>query len=125
MNQSQDKYRYSVFRCLDPNKVETGQPWYPYSDICPCNPDFNNPTGRGKVACGFGVQTDQSFLHNQTNMMNPLMSISGSEQGNFHINSAPVTKLPNGNLYPKNSMLPPQLQPRQLIRIGEVWRSAN
>lgn len=37
-----NQYSYSAFRCQIPGKQSTGQPWFPYSDVCPCNPTLDN-----------------------------------------------------------------------------------
>lgn len=121
MSLEQNKYRYSVFRCLIPGKSQVDPPWFPYSDICPCNPEYDNPTGRGMVSCGYGVQFDQNLINQSVNAIETLKTVVGSN-GQFY--SIPVDSLPEGTMYPKMQNVPPQAEPRPLIRIGQEWRSA-
>lgn len=110
-NSSTDGNRFSVYRCPDPVATKTDQPWYSYENICPCDPNLSNKTGRGFTACPLGIN---------------------QEAGSWNLPAFQlVSQIPNsnqitGNLYGSgNQFVPPQLQPRQLIRIGEEWRSAN
>ncbi len=102
--------KFTIYRCPDPVAVKTDQPWYSYSNICACDPNLSNKTGRGFTACPLGINQEA-----------PSWNLPS-----FQI----MSQLPNqnqtvGNLYGKNQYVPPQLQPRQLIRIGEEWRSSN
>jgi len=91
---------YSDLRCVTPGAKTTGEPWFRMPDTCPCDTKFTNITGRGYQACPFGVT------------LNP----AKSEYITLDIN------VPFGANYPLNSYVAPQLQPRQLIRIGNTWR---
>lgn len=100
---------YSVYRCPDPIKTETNTPWYRIEDKCPCNPADSNVTGRGFTPCNFGVQFETP------NQINLAKTRDLPKQANKLV----------GTLYENNQFVPPQLQPRQLSRIGNQWRSGN
>jgi hypothetical protein len=95
--------KYDVYRCPDPKKVITDLPWYPISNVCPCNPNFNNVTGRGYTPCGFGVQTNEKSINYAASQ------------------TLPPKKLPLGALYQMDQYVPPQLNPYPLTRIGQQW----
>lgn len=98
---------YAVYRCVDPVAVKTGAPWFNEDNICPCDPNLSNTSGRGYTACPYGISTD-------------------TPQWNLSVGSQiPKQNQVTGNMYNKNQFVPPQLQPRQLVRIGEEWRSSN
>lgn len=99
---------FSVYRCPDPLKVQTDGPWYPISNVCPCNPDLSDPTGRGTVPCPFGIQTDQK-------------KVSYASMG---LPMAPKGGAPKGSLYSMNQFSPPQKDPRPNTRIENQWRNA-
>jgi hypothetical protein len=98
---------YSVYRCPDPIKTKTTTPWYPVENICPCDPNDTNISGRGFTPCAFGVQYETPNIVKSNR--------------NKQSESA---KQP-GVLVQDNQNVPPQLQPRMLTRIGQQWRSAN
>ena len=120
---SDNNYRYSVFRCIDPVATNMKQPWFPIEDKCPCDPNLSNTSGRGFTPCPFGVQFNQSQLNKEINKTEPLMTVVGLGK------PEPVNTLPFGSMMPNfiniPNATPPQLQPRALIRIGEQWRSGN
>jgi hypothetical protein len=99
-----NKRDYSVYRCVDPVAVKTGEPWFNNTNICPCNPKLSNVTGRGFTPCPFGIS--------QPNF-SELRAVD-----------APSSQIV-GSLYSENQVVPPQLQPRELYRIGVEWRNAN
>ena len=103
---------YSVYRCLDPVAVKTGAPWF-YGlgeNVCPCDPKLSNTSGRGFTACPYGInQEDSRWSLPSYQLMSQFPEPSKVE----------------GNMYSENQFVPPQLQPRQLVRIGQEWRSAN
>jgi hypothetical protein len=102
---------YSVYRCPDPVAIQTDKPWYSYSNVCPCDPNLSNKTGRGFTACPLGINTETP----QWNL--PAFQLASQ---------VPYPNQITGNMYGSgNQYVPPQLQPRQLIRIGEEWRSSN
>lgn len=102
---------FSVYRCPDPVAVFTTQPWYPNSNICPCDPNQSNNSGRGYTACPLGIS-----------QKSPNWDLPASQI----IAQLPSTERTVGNMYGSgNQFVPPQLQPRQLVRIGQEWRSAN
>jgi len=111
LKQAQSQHQtdnYNVYRCLDPLKFKTDQPWFRISNVCPCDPAESNVTGRGYTPCNFGIQDDQ-------NSINSLV---------YHDiqKSSPITPLV-GSLYQMHQYSPPQLDPRQLTRIGNQWRN--
>jgi hypothetical protein len=102
---------YSVYRCVDPVALKTEQPWYSYSNVCPCDPNLSNKTGRGFTACPLGINQEA-----------PMWSLPMYQTASQVPNSSQTI----GSMFGSgNQFVPPQLQPRQLIRIGEEWRSAN
>ena len=121
-----DPFKYSDFRCVDPVAVETTTPWYPNQNICPCNPNLSNPTGRGFTPCPFGVQFDQNKINNSVNNIQPLMSVNGvNTSSGFQSYPSPVTEQSvQGLLIPGKQFVAPQAQPRPLAKIGLEWRSA-
>ena len=100
---------YSVYRCPDPVANKTDEPWYSYSNVCPCDPKLSNSTGRGFTPCPFGINQEA-----------PQWNLPAFQYASQIPNGSQIV----GNLY-NNQFVPPQLQPRQLIRIGEEWRSSN
>jgi len=102
--------KFAIYRCPDPVAVQTDQPWYSYSNICPCDPNLSNKTGRGFTACPLGINQEA-----------PQWNLS-----TFQINSQVPSDDIIGSMFGSgNQFVPPQLQPRQLIHIGYDWRSAN
>lgn len=118
MNGPAPNANFSDFRCLDPNMKETGAPWFRIPDVCPCDTELSNPTGRGYTSCPFGVQTQQT-----TNDL--ISNLYASPSTN---EPAAAEKL-TGSFFPEISTFPimavPQFQPRPLAQIGYTWRSAN
>jgi hypothetical protein len=103
---------YAVYRCPDPVAIKTGGPWY-YGDgenICPCDPNLSNKTGRGFTACNIGINQEAP----QWNL--PTFQL---------VSQFPDKNQIVGSMFSQNRFVPPQLQPRQLVRIGEEWRSSN
>jgi hypothetical protein len=98
---------YNVYRCPDPLKVNTDEPWYRISNTCPCDPHNSNVTGRGFTPCPFGIQTNQQGLQMLSKQTLP-----------------PIQNLV-GTMYNNNQYVPPQLEPRPLSRIGNQWRSGQ
>ena len=95
---------YEIYRCPDPRKTVVDQPWFRTQEVCPCNPADSNVTGRGYTPCNFGLQMDQ----NQINMA-----------ARRNTGSVPL----KGALYQDKQFPAPQLDPRQLTRIGNQWRN--
>lgn len=119
------EYKYSTFRCLDPNFVITDKPWYPYQDVCPCDPKLSNPTGRGYTSCPYGVQTDIKSLNKEISKKSNVYEVIDYNNINgYQTKNIPVTQLPLGSLYQNSQITAPQMDPRQLVRIGNEWRSA-
>lgn len=104
---SQDNF--NIYRCLDPIKTQTNLPWYRIEDKCPCNPNLSNVTGRGFTPCTFGLQIEHPN------------SLNYFQSAGYKPYETPL----KGSLYQDVQYVPPQLQPRMLSRIGNVWRSAN
>jgi len=102
---------FSVYRCPDPVAIKTGSPWYTYDNICPCDPNLSNPSGRGFTACTFGINQSTSPNWNKSSFQ---LSSQIPQPGQIV-----------GNLFNQNQYVPPQLDPRPLTRIGQAWRSAN
>jgi hypothetical protein len=106
MTESQN---FSIYRCTDPHKYKTDTPWYPVENICPCDQKSSNITGRGYTPCTFGVQYETPN------------TINLSKKANLKKQTGALV----GTLYQNNQYVPPQLEPRQLTRIGNQWRSGN
>lgn len=104
--------KYTVYRCLDPVAVKTSRPWYNSvgENICPCDPKLSNTSGRGFTACPLGIKQEIPSWN-----LPSFQLVSKYPQENNVI----------GNLYSSGQYVPPQLQPRELIRIGQEWRSSN
>ena len=115
MQQQEEERKFNIYRCPDPLKYEVNSPWYRYTDICPCNPTYSNLTGRGYVSCPWGIE-DDSFNMEETPWETNLNFTIPRNYGN----EGPRLK---GALYQNNNIVPPQLQPRPLARIGVNWRS--
>lgn len=123
----QTAQKYAVYRCLEPGHTETGTPWWPSQNYCPCDPKLSDPTGRGSMGCPFGVQFDQAEISAAANRKQPLMTVVGSNQGQggstYQTKAVPAS-LPGGSMFPTKQNAPPQADPRPLVRIGQEWRSA-
>lgn len=103
---------YMAYRCIDPVAEKTGKPWYPITNICPCDPTLSNITGRGFTSCPMGIS--------DTRPRPPLYSLSQVK------NQLPKSKQEvTGNVFNQNQFVPPQLDPRPLTLVGYEWRSAN
>lgn len=109
---------YSVYRCPDPIKYKTDTPWYPIENVCPCDPNDTNISGRGYTPCAFGVQYETPNNVNLFNQMKPTKTQSMVKESMVKENTI-------GSLFQDNQIVPPQLQPRMLTRIGQQWRSGN
>ncbi len=108
--QSSNNLDYNVYRCVDPVAVKTGDPWYPISNICPCDPQLSGSTGRGFMSCPMGLSVEKP------GKPLPISQI---------LNQIPPQQQVTGSLFNQNQFVPPQLDPRQLTMIGYQWRSAN
>lgn len=104
--------KFAVFRCPDPVAVKTEGPWYNYENICPCDPSLSYPTGRGFTACPYGISENIDSSTNSNIMKNVQQSIV-----------AGLSR--TGNNYNDYQVIPPQMDPRPLSRIGQQWRSGN
>jgi len=100
---------YSVYRCPDPVAIVTQTPWYSYSNVCPCDPNLSNPSGRGFTACPQGLNQTQ----NEWNL--PDWQITSQIPWNSQL----------GSLYNQHQYVPPQLNPYPVTQIGYSWRSPN
>jgi hypothetical protein len=112
-NQAQSKNnsnKFSIYRCIDPVALETTNPWYPITNVCPCDPMLSNKSGRGFTACPMGLMTEQ------INQVYPASQL---------LNQIPEKNKVVGNMYNENQFVPPQLNPRPLAEIGNQWRSSN
>ncbi len=114
LNQAQDKnnLNYSIFRCPDPVATKTGEPWYPISNVCPCDPQLSNESGRGFTACPMGLSVEKGV----NAPVVPQGQLAGQQ---------PQSQQVVGSLFNQRQAVPPQMWPRQLSRIGNQWRSAN
>lgn len=110
---------YFDYRCIDPNAEVMTSPWYPITDVCPCDTQLNNPSGRGYTSCPMGVQFDRP----QT-QISPVMSLRNV--GGVYLGEPMTVSVP-GSMFPGPSttatVTPPQLDPRQLVRVGYSFRS--
>jgi len=112
-----DQQKFAARRCIDPVASSTSSTdgWYRINDSCPCSTANSNISGRGFTICPLGINTSQVSAANPTL---PLMSIL-----NKYV-AIPVKSLPIGSNYPQNQLVPSQFEPRQLMRIGNDFRSA-
>ena len=113
---SSNNDKFNVYRCVNPTAVTTEQPWYSYSNVCPCDPKLSNTSGRGYTPCPFGVLESNDSME---------MSELKSQFRHQEANQFPSKHRLVGNLDNTLQFTPPQLQPRQLVRIGQVWRDKN
>jgi hypothetical protein len=126
-----DNKNYIDYRCIEPTATTVGEPWFRISDSCPCNPNLSNPTGRGFTPCPFGVQFDAPKSYSE-----PIMTVGSSPSKRSSFSAIPSfngERINNENfmpgaIFPKVSsniskITPPQLQPRQIVRIGQTFRS--
>jgi len=117
-----DPYKYSAFSCIIPFSTEVGKPWVSYPNSCPCNPNESNPTGRGYTSCTYGVQ-----MTPQVNIPHQLSTVNGNYTPNgYEVTDSPVYQSffnNSGSMYNQQQYTAPQLQPRQLVKIGYTWRS--
>jgi hypothetical protein len=108
--------KFTDYRCIIPGTTVVSEPWFPMTDVCPCDPGLSDPTGRGFTPCPFGISEPGPDL----GVTVPLQSIARTNNGWV---TKDVKSVPYGTFYPKNNYLPPQLEPRPLMRIGVSWRS--
>lgn len=116
------------YRCLEPSATTVGEPWFRIPESCPCNPLLSNPTGRGFTACPFGVQFDIPSSSSE-----PLMTLAkeptkkDDSVPKFRGQQINTKGFMAGSMFPELSsaakFTPPQLQPRQIVRIGQTFRS--
>jgi hypothetical protein len=104
-----DELNYSVYRCPNPTAVNTGEPWYNQSNICPCDPNLSNSSGRGFTSCPMGIQEKSKPENLPMSQLTAQMPKPGQAVGSLY----------------SNKTVPPQMWPRQLVRVGQSWRSAN
>ena len=102
---------YSTYRCPEPSSVKTGEPWFPYSNICPCDPNLSNKTGRGYTACTFGIAEPEK--------------IRGPAINSFKRDMIPQRNQVVGSLFSQNQTVPPQSDPDPFVRIGQAWRTVD
>jgi len=105
-----DQLNYSIYRCIEPTAVKTGEPWFPDSNVCPCDPNLSNSSGRGFTAFPIGIAVEKASA--------PL------SQGQLH-HQIPTPSQVTGTLFNHSQAVAPQMWPRQLSRFGNQWRSAN
>ncbi len=111
VSQNKDPQRFAVYRCPDPVGVITQEPWFPILNICPCDPNLSNKTGRGFTACNLGINETASAW-----------DVPAFQQ-NAQI---PPKELIVGNLYNTGQYVPPNMSYiSPLMRIGQSWRSNN
>lgn len=116
MNLNKD---YTDYRCVDPGTTTTdsSDKWFPMFDVCPCNPELSNPTGRGITACPFGISNNIPV--DEKIPVSKLVN----KNGLYVPESMTKQDLPFGSLFTPTNYIPPQLQPRPSSRIGLFWRS--
>jgi hypothetical protein len=103
---------YQDYRCIEPRATETTSPWFPRTNICPCDPSYSNPTGRSFSGCPFGIDPKDTRAENSETINNGL--VKGSMVG---------AEFPMTEGVPVASV--PQFTPRPYALIGYQWRSAN
>lgn len=99
---------YEVYRCFNNSQI-TGPPWFQNENICPCDPNTNNITGRGFSYCNFGIVEREKIYGPAANMRQS--------------NQKPTKNKVTGNLFNHQQTVPPQLDPNPFVRIGQAWRS--
>jgi hypothetical protein len=99
---------YNIYRCPEPTAVKTGEPWFPRTNFCPCDPILSNISGRGYVACNFGISKKKPN--------GPAHNLSSQD-------TIPNEKQVVGSLFNGRQTVPPQTNPDPLIRIGQSWRT--
>ena len=109
--------KFNIYRCPDPRKVVTTSPWYRIDDFCPCDPTQSNVSGRGYTPCTFGMQVE---MPNPSELQPPAFGLQLPGQLVSSVNNFMV-----GSMYQNDQIVPPQLQPRPLTRIGQSWLSGN
>lgn len=119
--------QYVDYVCLNQFRTETDIPWYPRQDICPCNPKYNNITGRGYTMCPFGVEFNQQEMEQRAISMHPVQTLEEHQglQGYFTTITDGSNVINETQLFPKYTYAAPQMWPRPNTRIGQDWRSAN
>ena len=55
VSQNNNNKDFSVYRCPEPTAVKTGRPWFYGENVCPCDTNLSNQSGRGFAACNFGI----------------------------------------------------------------------
>lgn len=101
-----NKTDYDSYRCFT-NTKNTGPPWFPTENTCPCNINENNITGRGYTSCNFGISEKQT--------MPSYFAIKSNKTGDEK----------SGSLFNQKQNVPPQLDPYPAIRIGQEWRTVQ
>ena len=95
--------KYITYRCPNPTAIETKKPWFNMENVCPCNPKLSGESGRGFMSCPYGIKIDD-----------PNIILNNFSKNDFLV----------GSLNASNYQLsPPQLDPRQITKIGYEWRS--
>jgi hypothetical protein len=119
---------YIDYRCVNPGSVVSQGPWFPMTDVCPCEPNLSNPSGRGIVACPFGINGSSLASNGSSNELSnrpqrvPLSTIKYSD-GSWTPVQMKQSDLPFGSMFSTGNYIPPQLEPRPLVKIGVTWRS--
>jgi hypothetical protein len=108
--------KFYAYSCMIPFARKIDQPWVSYSNVCPCDLQQSNVTGRGFTPCAFGINNRTDDVQEYK----PLVNYKGEQISSSNINSM-------NNLYPGSTSIgqfvPPQLDPRALIQVGYEWRS--
>ena len=102
-------HNYTVFRC-NPLALQEKKPWWRETEICPCDSQFNNETGRGFVSCPYGIENEKLAKFGR------IPTVPNPQE---------VKQKMTGSLVQDKQWIPPQLNPRPLSRIGQQWRSSN
>ena len=106
------KDKFSAYSCMIPFARKIEQPWVSYSNVCPCDLQQSNVSGRGYTPCTFGINT----AANEVPQYRPLVSNSGQPISSEFISNT-------NNMFPMSQYVPPQLDPRALIQVGYEWRT--
>lgn len=79
---------FNQYRCINPPAVITEGPWFREKDICDCDPEQSNFTGRGYIPCAFGSADGQLVnIPNVPNQNNLAFNGNKYFQINFQQNS--------------------------------------
>jgi len=117
----EDPFKYSDYRCIIPNTIKTSGKWFPYENVCPCDPSLSNVTGRGLTPCPFGIANSEVKKTNEVKVIEGYNGPNGYETRTIPVSQSYFDN--SGSLYQNHTYEAPQLDPRPFVRIGYTWRT--